>query len=68
MARLAIFTERNTIRRAVELTALTNFRMAAAKLGKTLDQARVAIVQRLADVLREPPGIVRLRLHQKVTG
>ncbi len=37
MARLAIFTERNTIRRAVELTALTNFRMAAAKLGHDCD-------------------------------
>ena len=29
MARLAIFTERYTIRSAVELTALTNFRLAA---------------------------------------
>lgn len=37
MARLAIFTERYTIRRAVELTALTNFRMAAAKLGHDCD-------------------------------
>ena len=37
MARLAIFTERYTIRRAVELTALTNFRMAAAKLGLDAD-------------------------------
>lgn len=37
MARLAIFTERYTIRRAVELTALTNFRMAAAKLGHDAD-------------------------------
>ena len=37
MARLAIFTERYTIRRAVELTALTNFRIAAAKLGHDCD-------------------------------
>ena len=37
MARLAIFTERYTIRRSVELTALTNFRMAAAKLGHDCD-------------------------------
>ncbi len=37
MARIAIFTERNTIRRAVELTALTNYRMAAAKLGHDCD-------------------------------
>ena len=37
MARLAIFTERNTIRRSVELTALTNFRIAAAKLGHDCD-------------------------------
>jgi glutathione synthase/RimK-type ligase-like ATP-grasp enzyme len=37
MARLAIFTERYTIRRAVELTALTNFRMAAAKLDHDCD-------------------------------
>ncbi len=37
MARLAIFTERYTIRRATELTALTNFRMAAAKLGHDCD-------------------------------
>ena len=37
MSRLAIFTERYTIRRAVELTALTNFRMAAAKLGHDCD-------------------------------
>ncbi len=37
MARIAIFTERYTIRRAVELTALTNFRIAAAKLGHDCD-------------------------------
>ncbi len=37
MARLAIFTDRNTIRSAVQLTALTNFRMAAAKLGHDCD-------------------------------
>jgi glutathione synthase/RimK-type ligase-like ATP-grasp enzyme len=37
MARLAIFTERYTIRRSVELTALTNFRIAAAKLGHDCD-------------------------------
>jgi glutathione synthase/RimK-type ligase-like ATP-grasp enzyme len=37
MARLAIFTERYTIRRAVELTALSNFRIAAAKLGHDCD-------------------------------
>lgn len=37
MSRLAIFTERNTIRRAIELTALTNFRIAAAKLGHDCD-------------------------------
>lgn len=37
MARLAIFTERYTIRSSVELTALTNFRMAAFELGHELD-------------------------------
>jgi glutathione synthase/RimK-type ligase-like ATP-grasp enzyme len=37
MARLAIFTERYTIRSSVELTALTNFRMAAFELGHQLD-------------------------------
>lgn len=37
MARLAIFTERYTIRRSVELTALTNFRFAANKLGHDCD-------------------------------
>ena len=37
MARLAIFTERYTIRRSVELTALTNFRIAAGKLGHDCD-------------------------------
>ncbi len=37
MARLAIFTERYTIRRSNELAALTNFRMAAAKLGHDCD-------------------------------
>jgi glutathione synthase/RimK-type ligase-like ATP-grasp enzyme len=37
MARLAIFTERYTIRSSVELTALSNFRMAAFELGHELD-------------------------------
>jgi glutathione synthase/RimK-type ligase-like ATP-grasp enzyme len=37
MARLAIFTDRNTIRSSVQLTALTNFRMAAYKLGHDCD-------------------------------
>jgi len=37
MARLAIFTERYTIRRSVELTALTNFRIAAGKRGHDCD-------------------------------
>jgi glutathione synthase/RimK-type ligase-like ATP-grasp enzyme len=37
MARLAIFTERYTIRRSVELTALSNFRLAAFELGHQLD-------------------------------
>ncbi len=37
MARLAIFTERYTIRSSVELTALTNFRLAAFELGHELD-------------------------------
>lgn len=37
MARLAVFTERYTIRSSVELTALTNFRMAAFELGHELD-------------------------------
>lgn len=37
MARLAIYTERYTIRSAVELTALTNFRLAAFELGHELD-------------------------------
>lgn len=37
MARLAIFTERYTIRSAVELTALTNFRLAAFEIGHELD-------------------------------
>jgi glutathione synthase/RimK-type ligase-like ATP-grasp enzyme len=37
MARLAIFTERYTIRRSIELTALTNFRIAAGKLGHDCD-------------------------------
>jgi len=37
VARLAIFTERYTIRSSVELTALTNFRMAAFELGHDLD-------------------------------
>lgn len=37
MAKIAIFTERYTIRSSVELTALTNFRLAAFELGHTLD-------------------------------
>lgn len=37
MARLAVFTERYTIRSGVELTALTNFRMAAFEQGHDLD-------------------------------
>ncbi len=37
MARLAIFAERYTIRSSVELTALTNFRLAAFELGHELD-------------------------------
>jgi glutathione synthase/RimK-type ligase-like ATP-grasp enzyme len=37
VARLAIFTERYTIRSAIELTALSNFRMAAFELGHELD-------------------------------
>jgi glutathione synthase/RimK-type ligase-like ATP-grasp enzyme len=37
MAKIAIFTERYTIRDAAELTALTNFRMAAFDLGHQLD-------------------------------
>lgn len=37
MARLAIFTERYTIRSSVELTALTNFRLAAFERGHELD-------------------------------
>jgi glutathione synthase/RimK-type ligase-like ATP-grasp enzyme len=37
MAKLAIFTERYTIRSSVELTALSNFRLAAFDLGHQLD-------------------------------
>ena len=37
MAKLAIFTERTTIRSAVELTALSNFRHAAFQAGHQLD-------------------------------
>lgn len=37
MAKLAIFTERYTIRSSVELEALSNFRMAAFELGHQLD-------------------------------
>jgi glutathione synthase/RimK-type ligase-like ATP-grasp enzyme len=37
VARLAIFTERYTIRSSIELTALSNFRMAAFELGHELD-------------------------------
>ena len=37
MARLAVFTERYTIRSSIELTALTNFRLAAFELGHELD-------------------------------
>lgn len=37
MAKIAIFTERYTIRSSIELTALTNFRLAAFELGHQLD-------------------------------
>jgi len=37
VARLAVFTERYTIRSSVELTALTNFRLAAFEQGHELD-------------------------------
>lgn len=37
MARLAIYTERSTIRSGVELTALSNFRAAAFELGHEAD-------------------------------
>jgi glutathione synthase/RimK-type ligase-like ATP-grasp enzyme len=37
VARLAVFTERYTIRSSVELTALTNFRLAAFEAGHDLD-------------------------------
>ena len=37
MARLAVFTERYTIRSALELTALSNFRIAAFEQGHELD-------------------------------
>ncbi|MBU4484860.1 RimK family alpha-L-glutamate ligase [bacterium] len=37
MAKIAIFTERYTIRRSMELTALSNFRLAAFELGHQLD-------------------------------
>ncbi len=37
MAKLAIYTERYTIRSSVELTALSNFRIAAFELGHGLD-------------------------------
>lgn len=37
VAKLAIFTERSTIRSSVELTALSNFRLAAFELGHELD-------------------------------
>ncbi len=37
MAKLAIYTERYTIRSSVELTALSNFRLAAFELGYSLD-------------------------------
>jgi glutathione synthase/RimK-type ligase-like ATP-grasp enzyme len=37
MAKLAVFTERYTIRDSAELTALTNFRIAAFDLGHQLD-------------------------------
>jgi glutathione synthase/RimK-type ligase-like ATP-grasp enzyme len=37
VARLAVFTERYTIRSSIELTALTNFRLAAFELGHELD-------------------------------
>ncbi|MFZ5944167.1 MAG: ATP-grasp domain-containing protein [Bacillota bacterium] len=37
MAKIAIFTERYTIRSSVELAALTNYRLAAFELGHQLD-------------------------------
>ena len=37
MAKLAIFTERSTIRSSVELTALSNFRLTAFEAGHELD-------------------------------
>lgn len=37
MAKIAIFTERYTIRKSVELTALSNFRLAAFETGHQLD-------------------------------
>ncbi|MGD9679006.1 MAG: RimK family alpha-L-glutamate ligase [Vulcanibacillus sp.] len=37
MAKIAVFTERYTIRSSVELAALTNFRMAAFELGHQLN-------------------------------
>lgn len=37
MARLAIYVERYTIRRAQELMALTNFKLVASQMGHTLD-------------------------------
>ncbi len=37
MAKIAVFTERYTIRSSVELAALTNFRIAAFELGHQLD-------------------------------
>ena len=54
MARLAIFTERYTIRRSNELAALTNFRMAAAKLGHDCDflfRAEIANIPRYDGLL-----------------
>ncbi len=37
MARIAVFTEKYTIRSSVELTALTNYRLSAFELGHQLD-------------------------------
>ena len=49
MARLAIFAERYTIRSSVELTALTNFRLAAFELlGRPDVPTGVAISEAVA--------------------
>ena len=70
MARLAIFTERYTIRSAVELTALTNFRLAAFELGheldfifknelKYLDQYDAVLIRSLTDPLNTSYVVAR---------